>query len=142
MQAIQTYAVYTCNDRSEEAQTNLTAHDVVRHIYRDDGGNYRLDPKMLTHRYDDENNELPDIQDTTSSGKLVFEVWFKDNCNSSWQESPRIAIGKDEDEAEEAFLQESFDDTMWNDSRWIVLTTEQYQDEQAENKAQTADGDE
>jgi hypothetical protein len=139
MKAIQTYAVYTCNDLSEEAETELTAHDVVRHIYRNDGGDYRLEPKMLTHRYDDENNELPDIQDTTESGDLVFNVWFKNSCNRPWQESQRIAIGKDEDEAEEAFLQESFEGGMWDDSRWIVLTTEQYQDEQAENAAQTDD---
>jgi hypothetical protein len=131
---IQTYAVYSCNDYSADAETDLTAHDVVRHIYRDDGGDYLIEPKILTHRYD-EDNELPDVQDTTDSGDLVFEVWFKDNGSFPWHKSQRIAIGKDEYEAEEAFLQESFDGTMWKDSYWIVLTTEQYQAEQAAAEA-------
>jgi len=126
MQSDQTYAVYACNDRSIDAETDLTAHDVVRHIYRHDGADYRLEPKMLMHRYDDDDddNELPDIQDITDSGALVFEIWFK-SPRGHWSPSRRTAIGKNENEAEEAFLQESFDGTMWDDSHWIVLTTEQ-----------------
>lgn len=136
MSNTQTYAVYTCNDFSANAETALSAHDVVRHIYRDDGHDYRLEPKMLTNQFDDDNNELPDVQDTTNSGLLVFEVWFKNSYG--WRKSPRIAIGKDEDDAEADFLQESFDKTMWEDSYWIVLTMEQYQTDQAENAAQAA----
>ena len=135
MTTTQTYAVCSRNDYSVNDETDLSARDVVRHIYRDDGGDYRLEPKMLTNRYDDDDNELPDVQDTTDNGDLVFEVWFKDNGAFPWRKSQRIAIGKDEDEAEEAFLQESFDGAMWNDSHWIVLTTEQYLAEQAENVA-------
>jgi len=130
MNATQTYAVYTCT-YSADVETDLTAHAIVRHIYRYDGHDYRLEPKMLTHRYDDDDNELPDIQDTAYNGDLVFEIWFKNQYG--WSVSRRIAIGKNEDEAEESFLQESFDGTMWDDYRWIVLTTEQYLAEQAEN---------
>lgn len=129
MKANQTYAVYIFHDYSANAETDMTAHDVVRHIYRDDGQDYRLEPKMLTNRYDDDDNELPDVQDTTESGDLVFDVWFKSAYG--WKTSHRIAIGKDADSAEAAFLQESFDGTMWDDSYWIVLTTKQYEAEQA-----------
>jgi hypothetical protein len=138
MNANQTYAVYTCAQGSSEAETDMTAHDVVRHIYRDDGGDYRLELKMLTHRYDDEDNELPDIQETTESGDLVFELWFKDCGSRPFYKAHRIAIGKNEDEAEENFLQDSFECSMWDDSRWIVVTTEQYLAEQAENAAKVA----
>jgi hypothetical protein len=136
MSTTQTYAVFSCNDSSADAETNFSASDVAYHIYHRDGGDYRLEAKMLTHRYDDEDNELPDIQDTTDSGDLVFEVWFKHNISFSWRKSQRVAIGRDEVEAEEAFLQDSFDRAMWNDSRWFVLTTEQYLAEEAEKVAQ------
>ena len=131
MNTVQNYAVFTCND-SFDAETHLTAHDIVRHIYRDHGSDYRLEPKMLRNRSDEEGDELPDIQDTAGSGDLVFEVWFKYNRSSSWHKSPRIAIGKNEEEAEAAFLQKSFDCTMWDNSYWIVLDTEQYLTEQAQ----------
>lgn len=126
MNITQTYTVYPSDD-SDDAETGLTSHDVVRHIYRDDGADYRLDAKMITNRFDDNDNELPDIQETTEDGDLVFDVYFKDNNSFPWRKSQRIAIGKNEDEAEMSFLQESFENNMWDDSRWTVLTDEQYQ---------------
>ena len=76
MKTIQTYAVYKSTDDLADAQTGLTAHDVVRHIYQYVDGDYQLVPKMLCDRHDEEGNGLPDIQDTTPDGDLVFEVWF------------------------------------------------------------------
>ena len=136
MNAIQTYAVFTCND--EDAETELSAHDVVRHIYRHDGGDYRLEPAMLRDRCDEDNNELPDIQETTSNGDLVFEIWFK-YSGSLWDTDQCIAIGKDEAEAEAQFLQESFEDAAWDNSHWTVLRTDQYLAELEQEQEQEQD---
>lgn len=115
-----TYCVYSCNDCLANVAVDLTAHDVVRHIYRDDGGDYRLEP-MMRHT-----DDVPAIQDFTSNGDLIFEIWFKNSSSCPWQKSQRLAFGTTVKEAEEAFLQKSFDRMMWNVSYWIVLSTEQF----------------
>ena len=84
MENIQTYAVYRCNDGSADAAHNLSAHDVVRYIYSDDGADYRLAPKMITNQFDDEGKELPDVQETTDGGDLVFNVYFKSGRSYPW----------------------------------------------------------
>lgn len=125
--------LYAVTDNSGYTVTDLTAREAVRHIYTDDGGDYRLEPKMLTNRYDDDDNELPDIQETTDTGDLVFIVSFKDSCIKPWRVSMREAIGKNEDDSLESFLQESFEQTYWDDTRWHVSTMEEFLKEQAEN---------
>ena len=123
MSTTQTYAVLTCNKDPadadyEDPKTDLTAHDIVRHIYRYDGGDYRLEPKMWSN--------APDIQQT-ADGELVFQVMFKDSGSSLWHTGGWCtATGKTEKEAEAEFLQISFENAMWDTSYWIVLSTEQY----------------
>ena len=127
MNTIQTYALSSLSTIfSIDAETGLSSHDVVRHIYRYDGSDYRLEPKMLCNRTDEEGNELPDVQDTNSTGDLVFDIWFKSTGSFPWHNGQRIAIGKNEADAEAAFLQKSFDGRMWDNSYWVVVTTEQY----------------
>lgn len=127
-----TYAVYSIMDNSVDAETDLSALDVVRHIYGDDGGGYRLEPKMLTFCFDEDDKELPDTQATNGRGEEIFEIWFKNNRSSHYRLSPRTAVGIDEEAAEEAFLQESFNGRMWRTNHWLVVPTEQYQEEQKE----------
>ena len=122
MSTVQTYAVFTCSDPAD-AETDLSAHEVVQHIYRYDGGDYRLEPKMLRDRTDEYGNELPDAQDTFDDD-LIFEVFFK--YSGYFLKGQCIAIGKNEAEAESAFLQKAFDSRMWDTSYWTVLRTEQY----------------
>ena len=122
MNTTQTYAVFPYSDPAD-AETDLTAHEVVRHIYRYDGSDYRLEPKMIRDRHDEEGNGLPDAQDTFDDD-LVFEVWFK--YSGYFLKGQCLAIGKNEEEAESAFLQKAFDSRWWDTSYWIVLSTKQY----------------
>ncbi len=135
MNTTQTYAVFTINDDPAFAETALTAHDVVRHIYQYDGGDYRLEPKMIRDRTDEEGNELPDIQDAFDDGGdlvfLVFEIWFKSCGSFPWDTYGGMAIGKTKEEAEASFLRKAFDDASWDHAYWIVLNTEQYMAEKS-----------
>ena len=109
MSNIQTYAVFTCNDPAG-AKVNLSAHDVVRHIYRYDGADYRIEPKMLGNFQE------------TDYGDLLFKLSFKASGNSLWESGGWCLVsGKDESEAEAQFLELSFIDRLWDHSYWIVL---------------------
>jgi len=123
------YSVYSCNDSM--ASSGLTAAEVVKHIYTDDGADYRLEPSMLINQTDDDDNPLPDVQDTDDKGRLVFEVWFKNRYG--WRNAWITATGTSIADAEERFLQECFDGCRW-DKEWIVLTDEQYQQQFTESE--------
>ena len=123
MSTIQTYAVSTYYDPAD-VETDLSAHDVVRHIYRHNGGDYKLVPKMFSN--------FPEIQQTVD-GELVFQVFFKNSGSSLWHSGGWCtATGRNEEEAEAEFLQLSFENACWDNSYWIVLSTEQYLAEQGQ----------
>ena len=109
MKTIPTYAVFTCNDPAG-AKVNLSAHDVIRHIYRYDGADYRIEPKMVGNFQD------------TYYGDLLFKVSFKTSGNSVWESGGWcLASGKNEIEAEAQFLEIYFNNRLWDTSYWIVL---------------------
>jgi len=126
-----TYSVYSCNDHASMASSGLTAAEVVRTIYTDDGKDYRLEPALLINQTDEDDNPLPDVQETDDNGKLVFEIWFKDRFG--WRNAWITATGASVEDAEAQFLQECFDGTRWN-KEWIVLTDEQYQQQFMESE--------
>lgn len=112
-----------------DAILNLTARQVVQHIYRDDGEDYRLEPRMCDE-WDDDGEACHEVHDTLSDGTPIWNVWFKDRY--AWKKSGRICFGHTEKEAEDNLLEDSFKSTAWRDAKWTILTMEEYQAEQQE----------
>ncbi len=110
------FVVWKSCDGSEAGTINLCAQDVVKKIYRQAGGDYKL-------------VERPSKSD---SGKSVFEIHFKESANMPWCKSYRIAEGVDEKWAEQAFLLESFHENMWKTNEWCVFNMEVFDKYQKE----------
>lgn len=125
---------YTVYDHTGRAESGLTIADAMREIYTDDGAEFRLVPEM-EENYDDEGNELPQTQESSGS-KLIWRVEFK-KSNDKWRASERLAFGADIEQAEEAFLHESYSETAYDASRWTIVTDEQYEREQADSAVST-----
>jgi len=108
-----------------EAVSGLSAHDAIKHIYQDDGGDYRLEPKMVTN-CDDEGNDLLDSQEIGSDGKLVFEIWFKQNINRKFLKSQLTTEGFDESDAENNFLDDALKFNRFDSAKWSITSDEDY----------------
>jgi hypothetical protein len=106
----QTYKVYGSCESSDNAETNLTATEVVKHIYQDDGHGYRLEPRM------DETGE----QQLQSSLGLEWDVYFTKPGKRYGEKSGLSAYGETEDEAEAEFLASAWNETRWDDSKWFI----------------------
>jgi hypothetical protein len=124
MDRTQLYSIYHCSGGPDHAITNLTAHDVVRHIYRHDGGDYYLEPTIITDRYDDEGNPLPDVQVTTNDGLLGFQAWIK--ISFGWK-CGDVFFGEDEAAAEAKFLDDAWERWVLDDREWFIDSMEEYQ---------------
>jgi hypothetical protein len=129
MDTTQLYAIFRCGDNPAEAKTNLSPHDVVRHIYNYDLGDYRLSPVLITDRYDDKGNALQDARATTEDGQSVFEVLIK-TSDGLWRKPWCLTFGEDTKAAEANFLDSEFRAMRDFGSKgyrgWVVLPNEEY----------------
>ena len=114
MNTIETYTVFNVDDDSADVKVNLSAQDVIRHIYRHNNSDYRLNPMMCS--------DAPEIQQTVD-GDLLYKISFNNSDASLWDGGGYcIVSGKTEAEAEASYLQRSFDCRMWDHSYWTVLS--------------------
>ena len=126
----QTYALHHYIVDASYALTHLTGQQVAQYIYTYGGEDYLLSPKIRKKAVCADEQVFIEIQETTQTGDLIFDVFFKTNSDDRTslfnKKSRRIAIGKTEEEAEKAFLQDSFDRMAWDESCWYLFTMDEY----------------
>lgn len=132
-----TYTVYHVCDSARDVETGLTPAQVVQHIYRDDGQNYRLDPRMEMAT-DDDGKELGEQQVRGKFG-LEWDVYFPRNGQEFGPKSRLTAYGETEDEAEAEFLDGAWRGQRWDVTKWCVITDEQRASELAQARAEQGD---
>lgn len=113
----QTYTVMHIGSGSTKSE--LSKHDVVDHIYCDDGQGYRLKPTVLLDldgEVQESLNGFPDV--------LIWGVEFL--RAGKWSSSQILAFGKTEDEANEEFLESAWNERRWNENKWSVMADEDY----------------
>jgi hypothetical protein len=120
--ASQTYSIYKFTQSSADAETGLMAHQVVKHIYLEEGDDYYLMPRMIEVK-DDEGNVIDEIQADGTLGK-EWDVYF--GKKGSW------SYGETEEEAEDNFLNMVWREGKWDHTKWFVFTDKEYKKREKE----------
>lgn len=103
--------MYTLLDgNGDKVKSGLTAQEVTREIYTDDGQGYRLEPSL-----DDDGNQL--VCETLG---LVWDIYFTKAGQATGTLARFNAYGETEEAAENSFLMEQFKSKAW-DKRWLVM---------------------
>lgn len=123
-----TYAVHQADQSPEEAITGLTPEDVVRHIQRYDGCDYRLERRM--EQILGPNGEV--LGERQAGDPELGKEW---SVRLFWPNIPegvewdRTVYGESEEQADRNFLRTQWerqrqyaDDEVWDSTYWIVIT--------------------
>jgi hypothetical protein len=122
--ASQTYSIYKFTQSSADAETCLTAHQVVKHIYQDEGHGYYLQERMIEVK-DDEDNVINEIQADGTLGK-EWDVYFYKHGRREFGKKGSWSYGETEEEAEDNFLNSVWEEAKWDHTKWFVFTDKDY----------------
>jgi hypothetical protein len=120
-----TYSIYHCTQPAETATTGLTEAEVIKTIYRDDGQDYMLEPRM-EKVYDGQGEDTGETVQAESIAGLEWDVRFK-SSRGQLRLSNITAYGATEEEAELDWLNDCFRNCRYETSKWAIQTDDQYQ---------------
>lgn len=116
---IKTYKCYDACQSESTAQTNLTAAEIVKHIYQEDGHGYRLEPRMES-TYNNDGDIIGEQQANSPNLGLEWDVYFTKPGQRYSEKSSLIAWGATEKEAEDEFLLSAWKETRWDTTKWFI----------------------
>ncbi len=122
-----TYTIFRAADDARNAESGLTQEQVVRRIYQHDGHGFYLTPTL--ENIEDVNGEIIGQRQRANSalGK-EWDIYFNHSRNKSgYKNTYRSSFGETEEEAEKNFLLGAWKETRWDDTKWFVMTDEDFQ---------------